>query len=100
MADQNWKLKLKYGKLVTPYKHFTALADGIHRDVERDSPRAWMSLKIWCLDSDEAVDVMRSIAPQLDFEIDGQIEIYDSEPVDPPEDSPHGYEANFTYYDR
>lgn len=27
-ADKNWKLRLRYGKLKTPYRHYTALAEG------------------------------------------------------------------------
>lgn len=26
--EKDWKLKLRYGKLKTPFKHFTAIANG------------------------------------------------------------------------
>ena len=31
--DKNWKLKLRYGKLKTPFQHFTLIADGIVGDL-------------------------------------------------------------------
>jgi len=28
-TDKNWKLKLRFGLLRTPYKHFTVVAEGV-----------------------------------------------------------------------
>ena len=27
--EKDWKLKLRYGKLATPYQHYTAIAEGV-----------------------------------------------------------------------
>jgi hypothetical protein len=49
-ADKDWKLKLRYGKLKTQYKHFTALAEGIvegelRHGYECPPGNAWMGIK-------------------------------------------------------
>ena len=100
-ADKDWKLKLRYGKLKTPYKHFTALAEGIVEGELRDGyecplGNAWMGIKTWASSSDESGDMARSIGEQIGFKVTGKILIYDTDPTEPPKDEPYGYDITFT----
>lgn len=101
--QKDWKLKLRYGKLKTEFKHFTVLADGIVGELTdgfecRPGP-AWMSMKAWATDSDESADMIQSIGNQIGFQCDGEILIYDeTDPDVPPGENPHGYDISFTPY--
>jgi hypothetical protein len=100
-ADKDWKLKLRYGKLKTPYKHFTALAEGIVEEELRhgyECPpgNAWMGIKTWASSSDESGDMACSIGEQIGFKVTGEILIYDTDPTEPPKNEPYGYGITFT----
>lgn len=99
---KNWKLDLRYGRIVTPYKHFTAIADGVVGELEegfrcRPGP-AVMAMKTWASDADESCDMVRSIGKQIGFSTTGKIEIYETDAEQPPGDNPHGYDITFTPY--
>lgn len=100
MEEQDWKLKLRYGKLKTPYKHFTVLGDGQVNDLiegfECRKGSAYMGIKIWAESIDESADVFSNIAEQIGFKITGNIEVFESEPEQPPGKNPFGYDINFT----
>jgi len=96
----DWKLKLRYGKLHTPYKHFTAFAEG---RMGKESSGfqcplgpAWMAMKMWATDADESGDMIQVIGRQIGFTVTGRIKIYDTEPIEPPRDKPFGYDISFT----
>jgi hypothetical protein len=95
----DWKLPLRYGKLKTPFKHFTALAEGMMKKEENDFQcpvgSAWMGMKTWASDTDESADMVRVIGGQIGFEVIGDIQIYDTEPAQPPRDNPFGYDISF-----
>jgi hypothetical protein len=96
---KNWKLKLRYGKLSTPYKHFTSITQGVVGNVSEFSPgNAFMAIKIWAITYDEAADLVESIARQVGFTITGKIEIFDTEPQEPPKEDAYGYDLGFTYF--
>ncbi len=101
--SQNWKLELRYGRLVTPYKHFTAIADGVagelHDGFECRPGPAVMSIKTWAADADESAHMARIIGQQIGFSASGKIEIYETEAEQPPRENPHGYDINFFPYD-
>jgi len=101
--EKDWKLKLRYGKTTTEYKHFTVLADGIVGELvdgfECQSGNAWMSMKTWSKSADESADMIKYVAGQIGFECKGKIEIYETEPNEPPKEEPFGYGINFTPYD-
>ncbi len=101
--ESDWKLKLRYGKLRTPYKHFTILAEGRMERVENDfaCPQgpAWMAMKSWASNVDECGYMIQSIGKELGFEITGKIEVYQTDPVEPPRDKPYGYDIAFTPFD-
>jgi len=101
--EKDWKLKLRYGRLTTPFQHFTVLADGIAGDLkdgfECRPGRAWMAMKTWATDTDESTDMIRVIGKQIGFVVDGRVEVYVTEPDQPPGENPHGYDIKFTPYD-
>ena len=100
---RNWKLKLRYGKEATPFKHFTALGDGVVGDLVegfecRKGP-AIMSIKTWASSTGESADMLRVIGHEIGFDALGEIQIYETDPKQPPRDDPFGYDINFTPYD-
>lgn len=101
-ANRNWKLELRYGRLVTPYRHFTAIADGVAGELQAgfECPPgpAVMSMKTWAQDADESAHMARVIGQQIGFSAGARIEIYETEPEQPPGDHPHGYDIRFVPY--
>ncbi|MGV3658237.1 MAG: hypothetical protein ACO1NX_09790 [Chitinophagaceae bacterium] len=63
--ENDWKLKLRYGKLQTCYKHITVIAEGIAGELEDgfDCPpgNAFMSMKTWASSDEEAADMIQAI---------------------------------------
>lgn len=53
MNFKDWKLKLRYGKEKTPYKHFTLLADSAIGELQSGfscpSENAIVSCKMWAI---------------------------------------------------
>ena len=100
--DADWKLKLRYGKTTTPYSHFTLFADGQATQENSDysiMPGPYiMALKVWATDHSEATNMIIEIGGMLKFRVTGKIEIFTSEPEQPPGDNPSAYGANFTAY--
>jgi hypothetical protein len=100
---KDWKLKLRYGKLKTPYQHFTVLADGIvghlREGFQCRPGRAWMAMKTWATDTAESSDMIQVIGRDIGFTVDGRIQVYETEPDQPPGDNPYGYDIGFTPYD-
>lgn len=101
--EKDWKLKLRYGKLTTPYSHYTVLADGEVRELaegfECRPGKAWMAMKTWSMSTEESSDMIRVIGEQIGFIVTGKIEVYSTEPVEPPGENPFGYDIKFTSYD-
>lgn len=101
--EKNWKLKLRYGKESTPYKHFTALGDGVVGDLVdgfecRKGP-AVMAIKTWATDADESADMLRVIGSRIGFLASGEVQIYETDAEQPPKERPFGYDIRFTPYD-
>ena len=102
-TPSDWKLKLRYGKIKTPYQHFTLIAEG-KRDIPSEeyacpAGPAFMGIKTWASSHDEAYDMVRVIGKQLGFTVTGRIMLYYTEPEEPPRDNPYGYGTNFTPFD-
>lgn len=100
-SNKDWKLKLRYGKITTPYLHYTLIAKGIIADKLEDGfecPKgnAFMGMKIWAISADDAADIIQSIAAQIGFAITGNIEVYETAPEQPPGEIPFGYDIQFT----
>ena len=99
-AEQDWKLRLKYGRLITPYKHFTIIADGevdeLAEGFECPKGKAYMGMKIWAESIDQSADVYQNVGEQIGFSITGQLQIYESEPEQAPGENPSAYDIIFT----
>lgn len=100
----DWKLELRYGQLATDFSHFTVMADGVARRLPEGfaCPHgpAWMAMKAWAEDASEAGHMIKLIAEQIGFTITGEVLVYDTEPNEPPQKDPHGYDIRFTPYSR
>jgi hypothetical protein len=98
--EKDWKLKLRYGKLKTPFKHYIVIAKGIVGELEDGFScppgNAFMGMKIWASSEDESAEIVQSIGNQIGFSVTGNIEIFTSEPAQPPAENPFGYDINFT----
>jgi len=101
--ESNWKLKLRYDREITPFQHFTAIGDGVVAELiegfECRKGPAVMAIKTWATDADESADMLRNIGEQIGFDATGKIEIYETDPEQPPKEHPFGYDINFTPYD-
>ena len=102
-ADKDWKFKLRYGKLKTPYQHYTAIVEGVLREETEDFScppgKAFMAMKTWASSADESADMIQAIGEQIGFTVTGDVQIYETEPAQPPRDNPFGYDINFTPFD-
>lgn len=98
--DKDWKLNLRYGKLKTPYQHYTAIAEGVVSEGMEDFScppgKAFMGMKTWASSTDESADMIQVIGEQIGFTVTGRIHIYETEPTEPPRENPYGYDINFT----
>lgn len=103
MSLKDWKLKLRYGKTTTPFKHFTVLGNcEIGELVDGFSCRpglAVVAMKTWATDTDQAADIFFSIGRQVGFTPLDKVEIYDTDASEPSKEEPYGYDINFTPYD-
>ena len=102
-VEKDWKLKLRYGKITTPYKHFTVLAPGIVRQLddgfECRPGNAFMGMKVWASSFEEAADMIQTIGKQIGFAVTDDIQIYNSAPQEPPQQNPYAYDIQFTPFD-
>ncbi len=98
--DSDWKLKLRYGKTSTPFQHATLLAvgymDQARHDYGVDQGPAVMAAKIWSISDLDAVEIVAQVGRDIGFRITGNIEIYRTDPEEPPIDKPSVYGVNFT----
>lgn len=97
---KDWKLSLRYGKLTTPFQHFTVIADGIVGQLvdgfDCRPGKAYMGMKTWATDSGESADMIKVIGEQIGFTVTGKIEVYKTDPIEPPGENPHAYDIQFT----
>ena len=96
----DWRLKLRYGQLKTPFTHCTVIARGRivapHPEFNTTVGNAYMGMKVWASSYDEAADMTAVIGKELGFIVRGKIEVFNTAPEQPPRDKPHGYSINFT----
>ena len=98
--SSDWKLKLRYGKISTPFSHYTILAEGVVDTLQDgfECPKgsAFMAMKSWATNTAEAADVLRYVSSQIGFHINDEIQVFETEPEEPPREKPFGYDINFT----
>ena len=96
----DWKLKLHYGKIKTPYQHYTVIGEGVAdapiEEFSCPAGKAFMALKTWASSPDESADMLQTICRYVGFNVTGPVYIYTTEPTQPPEDKPSGYDLKFT----
>jgi hypothetical protein len=101
--DGAWKLRLRYGKVKTPYSHYTVIAEGVAGALSDGFScrpgSAFMGMKAWASSSGEATDMVRVIGRQPGFTVTGRVHVYDTEPAQPPGENPTGYDITFTPFD-
>jgi hypothetical protein len=102
-VDKDWKLKLHYGQLQTPFKHYTAIAEGVVGELADGfvcrPGNAFMAMKAWASSAEESAHVVRVIGEKMGFDVTGNTQVYDTEPPEPPRPDPFGYDINFTPFD-
>jgi peroxiredoxin len=100
---------LKYGKIKTHFHHYTVLLDVFAEKEVTDynsnvcpEGNAWMGVKVWANDADEAADIACTFARSIGLEINtsnNSIQIFDTKPEMPPQEKPFAYDSNFSPYD-
>lgn len=99
---KDWKLKLRYGQLTTPFQHFTVIGDGLVGQLEQGFEcrpgKAYMGMKTWATDAGEAAEMIQEIGTHIGFTVTGKIQVFKTEPMEPPGDNPRGYDIQFTPY--
>ena len=102
-SSSDWKLKLRYGKAVTPYQHFSLIGGGMMLDESNKYDcrvgTAVMSAKIWALSETDAADTFQMMGDKVGFYVDQTIEVFKTEPDEPPTDYTYGYDIGFIPYD-
>ncbi len=87
---------------MTQFTHFTLLADGEvfspNEDFDTECGRYIMAMKVWATDADEAADMIVAIGQRLGFKPDGELQVFMTEPDEPADDQPFGYDIQFTSY--
>ena len=101
--EQDWKSKLRFGKLTTPYEHYTVIAEGVVGELAEGyscrAGSAFMSMKTWASSPEEATDMVLAIGSHIGFRISGEIHVFESNPSKPPGDRPLGYDIQFKPFD-
>ncbi|MBR6042620.1 MAG: hypothetical protein IKP37_08315 [Paludibacteraceae bacterium] len=105
---KNWYLKLRYGKIKTPYQHYVVILDGyadreLHDYESNVCPKgnAFMSFKVWAKDADEAAEIACSIASSIGFQVaksNHTVFVYSTKPERPPKENPYAYDSKFFPY--
>ena len=101
--QKDWKLKLRYGKITTVFNHYTLIArvvvGSLVEGFECREGNAYMGIKVWARSETEAFNMIQSIGDQIGFNVTGEIQLYNTEPQQPPGENPYGYDIRFTAID-
>jgi len=101
--EKNWKLKLRFGKIKTPFIHYTLIApvliSGYNEIYSAEPGNAFVGIKVWAENMDKAAELFKCLAEDAEFKIIGNIEIYETNPIEPPKDISFSYGINFSYYE-
>lgn len=101
-GESDWKLKLRYGQLKTPFSHYTLIADGVvevpNEEYGTSTGPAIMSMRVWVESEEEAFDMVATIGRHLGFSVQGKTKVYVTPPEQPPTDKAFGYDIKFIPY--
>ncbi len=99
---EDWKVKLRDGRIGTPFQHYLIVAAGIAGQLVDglDCPPgpAVMAMKGWATDSDEAVAMIRFVSEEVGFSITDEVEVHPAELDLPPRERPYAYCISFLPY--
>jgi hypothetical protein len=99
-AGPDWKVQFRDGKLKTPFRHYTAMVEGIVVELSMGFKcrpgYAFMVMKVWASSPDEAMDLVKTMCEQVGFDWRGQIHVFVTDPALPPKKHPYGYDVDFT----
>ena len=88
---------------MTDFTHYTLLADGEvfepNEDFGTEPGPCIMAMKVWAKDPEQAADMIAAIGQQLGFRLEGELQVFVTEPEEPAEEQPFGYDVQFTSYD-
>ena len=99
---RDWKLKLRYGRLETAFQPFTVIVEVVAETPSEQNPDvlgpAFMGFSCWAEDTDQAADMARFFARTFGCSLPehSKIEIFETDPKEPPRARPHGYAFNWT----
>lgn len=97
---EDWQALYKSGKLSTPYSHYSTITDGVASPKSEEfgaiQGHAILGMMLWASSPEEAAHMTRLFAERANFSIEGKIEVYGSEPSEPPRHEPHAYGIKFT----
>ena len=75
--DRDWKLKLRYGRSTTPFRHYTVIAEGtvgqLAEGFSCPPGGAFMAMKTWASSTDESADMVTVIGREVGFTVTGDI---------------------------
>ena len=96
---KDWNLKLRYGKLKSPFTHFATITKGTFEEAfpEYGCPAgdAVMGLKVWAQDAREAARVSIAFGESIGFLASNDSEVYEAAPEEPPKQEPYVYQWTF-----
>jgi len=88
---------------MTGFTHFTLLADGevfeANAEFDTEPGRYIMAMKAWAKDVEEAAEMIVEIGQRLGFRLDGELQVFITDPEEPEEAEPFGYDVQFTSYE-
>ena len=101
--EKDWKLKLRNGVITTDFTHYSVLADctvgNLIEGFECRPGKAWVDIKAWALDSDDAIDIITRMGEEVGYKVTGRVEVFETEPEMPPQEESFCYELNFTPFE-
>jgi hypothetical protein len=102
-AAPDWQLQYQSGQLNTLYKHYSVIADGVLRRGSEEfgwkPGPAFLGMKVWASSTAEAAHMLRLLAKRVEFQLQGKVEVYTTEPSEPARNEPHAYHIKLTPYD-
>ena len=94
--DDDWEQKVRYGKLLTPHRHYTVILDGdVQQKTERNRTAmgpAIMGFKCWASSHEEAFEMAALFAKEFSFTITSRLQLKETDPAKQPCSIPFGYD--------
>ena len=102
-VPSDWQALYRNRTLITPYKHYSVIADGVagksSREFESTPVPAFLGMMIWASSPEEAAHMVHLFTKRVGFRVKGEVEVYVTELDEPPQQNPHAYRIKLTRYD-